>query len=183
LPATADEVRRVAAQFAPSERTVYTGAEAEPSVYLRSRPAEYSFIHFAAHAQANAEAPLDSAGDPLDPDEGHKLYARDIAAVAVRAELVTLSACRSAGSRAYAGEGLVGLAWAFLGAGARNVVAGLWGRPPHLDAGAHGRALPRAASRAAPAEALRAAKLGFLRSEGAYRKPFYWATFVIYTRG
>ena len=183
LPATADEVRRVAAQFEPTERTVHTGAEAEPSVYLRSRPAEYSFIHFAAHAQANAEAPLDSAVILSTRDEGHKLYARDIAAVAVRAELVTLSACRSAGSRAYAGEGLVGLAWAFLGAGARNVVAGLWdvadtSTPELMDELYRGlrRGLP-------PAEALRAAKLGFLRSEGAYRKPFYWAPFVIYTRG
>jgi CHAT domain-containing protein len=36
----------------------------------------------------------------------------------LHAELVTVSACRSAGERAYAGEGLVGFAWAFLRAGA-----------------------------------------------------------------
>ena len=30
------------------------------------------------------------------------------------------------GRRAYSGEGLVGLAWAFLRAGAHNVIAGLW---------------------------------------------------------
>jgi CHAT domain-containing protein len=34
-----------------------------------------------------------------------------------------------------------------------------------------------------PADALRAAKLAFLRSDRAYRKPFYWAPFVIFTRG
>ena len=39
---------------------------------------------------------------------------------------MTVSACRSAGERVYAGEGLVGFAWAFLRAGARRVVAGLW---------------------------------------------------------
>jgi hypothetical protein len=46
--------------------------------------------------------------------------------VPLRADLVTLSACRSSGARTYAGEGLVGLARAFLQAGAGSVIAGLW---------------------------------------------------------
>src|ERR1051326_5788361 len=32
----------------------------------------------------------------------------------------------SAGTRTYAGEGLLGFAWAFLNAGAHAVIAGLW---------------------------------------------------------
>ena len=39
---------------------------------------------------------------------------------------MTISACYGAGTRAYTGEGLVGLSWAFLRAGAHNVVAALW---------------------------------------------------------
>ena len=46
--------------------------------------------------------------------------------IRLNAALVTISACRSAGARTYAGEGLVGLTWAFLEAGAQNVIAGLW---------------------------------------------------------
>ncbi|HYK01031.1 MAG TPA: CHAT domain-containing protein [Thermoanaerobaculia bacterium] len=42
------------------------------------------------------------------------------------ARLVTISNCSGAGSRTYAGEGLVGLAWAFLLAGAEQVIAALW---------------------------------------------------------
>ena len=42
------------------------------------------------------------------------------------ADLVTLSACRSARAKSYAGEELVGFSWAFLHAGTSNVVAGLW---------------------------------------------------------
>jgi CHAT domain-containing protein len=34
----------------------------------------------------------------------------------------------------------------------------------------------------APATALRAAKLDLLRSSGAYRKPYYWAPFQVFTR-
>jgi CHAT domain-containing protein len=32
----------------------------------------------------------------------------------------------------------------------------------------------------APAEALRAAKLSLLHSEGVYRKPLYWSAFQLY---
>ena len=83
-------------------------------------------IHFTAHATANVESPLDSAVVLSGPDNGYKLYARDVAETPLRADLVTVSACRSAGERTYSGEGLVGFAWAFLRAGARNVIAGLW---------------------------------------------------------
>ena len=50
---------------------------------------------------------LDSAVILSGPDVRYKLYARDVAAMPLQAELVTVSACRSAGERAYAGEGLV----------------------------------------------------------------------------
>jgi len=52
--------------------------------------------------------------------------ARDIVQHPLHADLVTISACYGGGERAYSGEGLVGLAWAFLRAGAHNVIAGLW---------------------------------------------------------
>ena len=39
---------------------------------------------------------------------------------------MTISSCHGAGRRAFAGEGLVGLAWAFLRAGAHEVIAALW---------------------------------------------------------
>ena len=73
------------------------------------RPERFTFVHFTAHAAANLESPLDSAVILTGPDSGYKLYARDVAAMPLHAELVTVSACRSAGERAYSGEGLVGL--------------------------------------------------------------------------
>ena len=36
------------------------------------------------------------------------------------------TACYGSGTRSYAGEGLVGLSWAFLRAGAHNVIGALW---------------------------------------------------------
>jgi len=54
------------------------------------------------------------------------LLAREVMAVPLSAEMVTISACRSAGGKSYSGEGLVRLCWAFLRAGARNVIASDW---------------------------------------------------------
>jgi len=56
----------------------------------------------------------DCAGGPPD---SRKLYAREILERRLTAELVTLSACQTAGSRTYYGEGLTGFSWAFLSAG------------------------------------------------------------------
>ena len=181
LPNAAREVRQVADQFPPEDRQVYSGAEADPTVYEAADPARFTYIHFAAHAKANREVPLDSAVILSARNEAYKLYARDIVGVPLRADLVTLSACRSAGSRTYAGEGLVGLAWAFLSAGAGNVVAGLWNVEDASTSDLMEELYRSLKRDLPPAEALRAAKLRLLRSDTAYRKPYYWAPFMVYT--
>src|SRR5687767_15402840 len=53
-------------------------------------------------------------------DRAYRLAARDIAQHPLSARLVTISSCDGAGTATYAGEGLVGLAWAFLHAGAQR---------------------------------------------------------------
>jgi CHAT domain-containing protein/tetratricopeptide (TPR) repeat protein len=177
-----EEVANVAALFEPAGRTILTGAQAEPTAYQRADPGRFDVIHFAAHATANRESPLDSAVVLSARDHAYKLYARDIVEVPLRAELVTLSACHSAGSRAYAGEGLVGLAWAFLSTGAGNVIGGLWNVEDESTSELMEHLYRGLREGLDPAAALRAAKLRLLRSGTVYRKPFYWAPFVIYTR-
>ncbi len=108
------EIERIRAQFPPGASVLRTGADATPDAYAEANPADFSLIHFAAHATANQDSPLDSAV-VLTPRRGnYKLYAREIRNRPIHADLVTISACRSAGARTYAGEGLVGFAWAFL---------------------------------------------------------------------
>src|SRR6185369_14831845 len=93
-----------------------------PHAYQAADPGRFSVVHFTTNAVANRESPLDSA----ILLSGGKLYAREVMHRRLNAQLVTFSACRGAGSRTYGGEGLVGFAWAFLHAGAQNVIAGLW---------------------------------------------------------
>lgn len=182
LPQAQREMREVAELFSPGRVQVLNGAAARPDAYAAARPERFAYIHFAAHATASRDSPLDSAVI-LSPDgDDYKLHARDIVQVPLGAELVTLSACHGAGARDYAGEGLVGLAWAFLKAGARNVVAGLWSVEDNSTAELMRHLYGGLRAGRAPADALRAAKLRLLRSPGAYRKPFYWAPFQVYTR-
>ena len=173
------EVKGIEAQF--SQPVVRTGADADPPAYAESKPEQYSFIHFTAHAEANYQDPLDSAIILSPHGDTYKLYARDIARLPIHAKLVTVSACRSAGSRTYAGEGLVGFAWAFLEAGAQNVVAGLWEVDDASTVELMGGMYAQLRNGDSPAQALRTAKMAMLHSTGPYRKPYYWAPFQVIT--
>ena len=96
---------------------------------------------------------LDSAIILSGPEREFKPYARDVTDLPLRAELVTVSACRSAGERAFSGEGLIGFAWAFLRAGTKRVVAGLWDVDDRSTAELMDRFYERLATGASPASA------------------------------
>ncbi len=100
---------------------------------------------------------------------GSRLSVRDLVPTGLlQAQLVTISACRSAGARQYHSEGLVGLAWGFLSAGARHVVAGLWDVPDRSTGELMERMHAELARGARPAEALRAAQLSLAQRPGAW---------------
>jgi len=118
----------------------------------------------------------------MDEDKSFKLYARNIKDIRpLRAVLVTISACYGAGEKTYSGDGLVGLAWAFMRAGSHQVVGALWevddSIMPKLMDDFYGE-LDRHKS---VAEALRSAKLAVLHSKDFHRKPYYWASLQLYT--
>jgi CHAT domain-containing protein len=178
------EIRGLEKHFPPDSRTVITQSEATPAAYAASKPEEFQYIHFVAHGTASELSPLDSAvvlsPPPGDPDN-FKLYAREIMRFPLHARLVTISACYGSGSRAYAGEGLVGLSWAFLRAGSHNVIGALWevndaSTPMLMD-----RLYGELAAGNTPDAALRTAKLSLIHSPAVYRKPLYWGGFQLYT--
>ncbi len=184
LPEAALEITDIEKHFASAERQVYTRAQATAPSYLRSSPEQFAYIHFVAHGTASRLSPLDSAvilSKASAEQDSFKLYARDIVRHPLHAELVTISTCYGAGSRAYTGEGLVGLSWAFLRAGAHNVIGALWevsdtSTPRLMD-----QLYDELKQGRSPEAALRSAKLSLLHSDGVFRKPFYWAPFQLYT--
>jgi CHAT domain-containing protein/Tfp pilus assembly protein PilF len=180
LPFAASEIETIAKTFSPKKQAVLQGAGAHPDAYRNARPGQFSWIHFAAHAAANQGSPLDSALILSRHGTAYQLSARDVMNVPLNARLVTLSACRSAGAKTYSGEGQVGLSWAFLRAGARSVVAGLWDVTDRSTAVLMGDFYRQLSNNVAPVDALRHAKLALLRGERVYRKPFYWGPFQLY---
>jgi CHAT domain-containing protein len=177
----AAEIASVSKHFPSGVSATYVGGRASPAAYKSASPDRFTFVHFTAHAAANLSSPLDSAVILSGPNEAYKLYARDVAALPLRAELVTVSACRSAGERAYSGEGLVGFAWAFLRAGARRVVAGLWDVDDRSTAELMDSLYAHIAAGESAPHALREAKRALLAKGGNYGKPYYWAPFQIFT--
>jgi len=166
--------------FPPSEQTILAGNRATAEAYLGSRPGRFSFIHFVAHGTASRTSPLDSAVILTRQGDSYKLYARDIIRQPLHADLVTISACHGAGVRTYSGEGLVGLIWAFLRAGAHSVVAALWEVNDNSTPKLMDQLYAEISSGASVEVALRDAKLTLLHSGTVYRKPFYWAPFQAY---
>ena len=207
LPKAAAQMESVARHFPAAEQRIITREQATPAAYLASSPERFSYIHFVAHGTASRLSPLDSAivlskivlsktvqstsvlsksvlsktapSEGNAEDDSFKLYARDIIRRPLRADLVTISACYGAGERAYSGEGLVGLSWAFLRAGAHNVVAALWEATDASTEQLMDKFYDELDKGAGPDAALRAAKLSLLRG-GGFHNPFYWAPFQLY---
>jgi CHAT domain-containing protein/tetratricopeptide (TPR) repeat protein len=182
LPNVKKEIAAVEEQFPAAQRTVLTGASAVPGAYAKASPVSFTDIDFATHATANRESPLNSAIILSHQGENFKLYARDVADVPLGADLVTISACTSAGSKAYSGEGLMGFAWAFLQAGAQNVIASLWDVDDARTVDIMRRLYAAMAAGQSPARALRSAKLALLHSGSSGRLPYYWGPLQIFTR-
>ena len=87
-----------------------------------------SLIHFAAHGDLERGEIVLSPNCPTNftpRDENFLLTMADISKVRLRAKLVVLSCCHSARGKIKA-EGIIGIARAFLGSGARSVLAARW---------------------------------------------------------
>jgi CHAT domain-containing protein len=184
LPMAATEMKRIQQNFPAEDETVFARERANSASYVSSAPQQFAYIHFVAHGVASRTDPLDSAiilSRATAENESFKLHAREIMQHPLHADLVTISACYGSGTRSFAGEGLVGLAWAFLRAGAHNVIGALWEVSDQSTSQLMGELYRGLHEGRAPAVALRQAKLSLLHSQGNFRKPFFWAPLQVYT--
>ncbi len=96
------------------------------------------------------------------------------------ADLVVLSACETASGRIGAGEGVIGISWAFFVAGCRATVVSQWKvnseATSDLMVGFYQQF--KGVRPMSKASALRLAALKMLNDE-RYRHPFYWAGFIL----
>ena len=170
---------------APGGKTLAAlGLAAHREHVLGGQLAGYRIVHFATHGLIHDRHPelsglvlslFDGEGRPR---EGF-LRAHEIQRLNLSAELVVLSACRTAlGPRVW-GEGLVGLPQAFLIAGAQRVLVSLWRVRDQATAELMKRFYDRLLVGAQPpAAALRAAQRS-MRAESRWQDPQHWAGFLL----
>jgi tetratricopeptide (TPR) repeat protein len=172
---TADEAKRIARVF-PGVNVKLRNQASE--AFLRSNPLRnYRILHFATHAVVDERA-QSRTGLALAPGAGHDgfLGPGDLAALDLDADLVVLSACRTASGVVVRGEGVLGLTAPLIQAGARAVIATRWKVRDRAAADLVG-VFYAALARGLPAgDALREAKLEALR-HGA--PPRDWAAFTL----
>ena len=173
---------------------LYLGGAATLAPLQRGSGA-YRIIHLAAHGLVDPENPRNTS-IILSADEHSSglLGLDDVVAYGLDADLVVLSACSTARGRVLKGEGTQSMAYAFLRARSRAVIASLYDVADREAADTMKEFYRQHLGEGLPiAHALRLAKQK-LRSSGAFRgaapetaedqelsssaHPFYWAPFI-----
>ncbi|HXG81048.1 MAG TPA: CHAT domain-containing protein, partial [Sphingomicrobium sp.] len=196
-PISANELRVAEARFGDAQADVVTGAAFNDAALLRQSEDldRYRVLHFATHGLVTAPRPDCPARPALvtsfAPEGSDGLLSfREIFDLKLDADVVILSACDTAGSATAAvsreagiatggNYALDGLVRAFVGAGARSVIASHWPVPDDYDAT---KRLVGGLVGAQPgqplADALEQAQVK-LMDDPRTSHPFYWAAFII----
>ena len=151
---------------------------------LKSKFANASILHLATHgviqkSDRDLNSWLALADISSNSDEDNKLTISEIFNSNFNAQLAVLSACNT-NSGEISGEGVVGLARAFLKAGVPTVVASSWKVPDRETQILMEEFYDQLLAGQTYAEALRIAQLK-LRTD--YPNPFYWAAFSVIGEG
>ena len=164
------------------------GFDANVETVLSPRMQDYRIWHLATHGVYDQTMPEFSGlvfslvGKDGNPRFGF-LKAHDIARLNVRAELVVLSACDSAAGQNLSGEGVMGLSYSFLRAGAKQVVSTLWSiddaKSKDLIIGFYKELTKNGGNVSA---ALRQSQLTVMRQRRS-SAPYYWAGFELTSIG
>jgi CHAT domain-containing protein len=183
LPNAPKEMENVARNFDGKKIKKISGSDATREAYLSNSPGEFKYIYIAAHGISDPVDPMASA-IILSPDGAgnYRLLAREIIGKKLNADLVTISACEGAGTNLQSLEGLLGLEWAFLRAGAHRVVAGLWDVDDASTPGFMNDFYRDLMHGQDAVDALRNAKKAMLHSsDTVHAHPYYWASLQLYT--
>lgn len=160
------------------------GFAANRDTVLSGELRHYRWLHFATHGDLNPMRPeLSRLVLSLRREDGSErvglLHAHEVYDLELAADLVVLSACRTALGKDVRGEGIVGLAQGFLYAGAARTVVSLWQVDDRATAELMGNFYRELTAGETPAAALRAAQVD-IASKQRWQPPYYWAGFVLF---
>jgi CHAT domain-containing protein/tetratricopeptide (TPR) repeat protein len=195
LPGARSEARAISRLLPANRLTMLQDAKATEAL-TREAMADKAVLHFATHAIVSDDDPFSSflalGPSAAAPGDG-LLTAGEVYGLDLKADLVVLSACRSAGGR-ITGDGISAFARAFIYAGTASIAASLWDVADEPTS----RLLPDFyrswLAGASKSSALRSAQLALLRDLRAGRvrvetaagpvsipeHPVFWASFVLF---
>lgn len=183
LPFTNVEAREIAG-LAASKIKIFAGLDAKRDTVLNGSVSNYRIVHFATHGFLNTSSPeLSSLALSMYDANGYQqngfLRAIDIYSLRLKADMVVLGGCQTAGIAQIRGDGLAGLTRGFMYAGVPTVMASLW----KVDDAAtsyfmryfYEALLTKGMT---PIGALRDAQIRFINSS-RWSSPRYWAAFTV----
>ena len=181
IPATAEEVRGIAKDFAASDTKVLLGEDAKKDTVRDMDLSQFRYLHFATHGLLPTDSGLVEPAlvfsGPSDHPKEIMLLMSEILTLKMRADLVVLSACNTGSGRVSKAEGVANLGRAFMSAGSTSAVVSLWQVADDSTAIFMDQLYTNLKDGMLKPEALAAARKT-LRSKG-YASPFYWAPFVL----
>ncbi|HEX6900353.1 MAG TPA: CHAT domain-containing protein [Thermoanaerobaculia bacterium] len=184
LPYSLIEAQTISS-FAPQDQVfMATGFAATRSAATSPDLALYRNIHFATHGVVDSRRPelsglVFSLYDEKGAQQDGFLRLNDIYNLRLEADLVVLSACRTALGKEIRGEGLVGLTRGFMYAGSSRVLASLWSVEDRATAELMSdlyRGMLREGL--SPAAALRKAQIEMMKTP-LWQSPYFWAGFSL----
>ena len=159
---------------------ILTGTDATKDAVLQ-RLSSVALVHIAAHGRMEtgeiALAPNPTQKSRMPKEEDFLLTMKDVLSAKLRARLVVLSCCHS-GRGEIKSEGVVGIARAFLGAGARSVLVSLWAIDDEATLEFMKRFYEQLVKGSSASEALNQA-MKLMRESDEFNEVKYWAPFVL----
>ncbi len=179
LPGAKEEVQQIARIIGGD---AWIGASANENMF-KQNASRYQILHLAMHALLDDNEPMNSSfvltASPHSVEDGF-LYASELYAMSISADLAVLSACDSGGGSLKKGEGLMSLSRAFMYVGCPAQVMSLWKVSDLASKQIMIDFYKGLKDKKTIDMALRDAKLTYLEQIGHpnYSHPFFWSSFV-----
>jgi tetratricopeptide (TPR) repeat protein len=186
LYGTRDEATAIATLAGPDRSALYLDFDASLQTLLAPSLSQYRILHLATHGVLDEDAPgLSGIVLSLVDREGQPVFGylkrQDVENLTLHSDLVVLSSCDSGSGPNFNGEGITGLTYAFLSAGATRVLSTLWSvddeTSKELIVGFYSAMFHDGL---APTDALRRSQMKLSRNPST-SAPYYWAGFTITT--
>lgn len=180
LPGALNEVQSIAKLGL--EGQFFYGPEANEAQF-KQLAQEYPILHLAMHGTADETNPLYSylsfGEQRPQSKEDQTLYAYELQALSLEAELTVLSACESGWGKLRPGEGVMSLGRSFMTSGTRSVLMTLWKINDQNSASLMEKFYGHLNEGKYTSESLHLAKKEFLcEADSRTAHPFFWAAFI-----